>query len=217
MKSIFISGYKSGLGKEIHDLLSVNAEHELFFIGRADGVEINKGNVHYINADLSSNDYNWVNDLGLERYEFGDVVFINNAATIEPIDKIEECSVHEIENSMRINYFSPMYIIKKLKELSEKLLVINITSGAANKAVPLWLGYCASKAAMKISLDVVADEKGIEVIHFDPGVMDTKMQDNIRKESNKHTKLRGFVDIYNSGALRNPRDVALELVELVKL
>lgn len=219
MKAIFISGYKSGLGKEIHDLLRVNANYEVFFIGRADGVNLNEGRAHYINADLLCNDYKWINSVGLEQYSFSDVVFINNAAIIELIGKIEECSISGIESSMRINYFSPIHIIKKLKEVSDNLLIINITSGAANKAVPLWLGYCASKAAMKIFLDVVGDEDGVNVIHFDPGVMDTKMQGNIRMESNKHAKLRGFVDIYNSGSLRDPDPncVALEIIELIKL
>jgi len=215
MEAIFVSGYRKGLGKCLHDLLVSNTDYQVFFIGRPANEYIDRKNIHYLIADFSDNKSNWLDGFNFNEYNFSDVTFICNAATIEPIGLLTEKAVTEIEKSMRVNFLAPMKLINKLKAVTNNLKIINITSGAAEKAVPTWLGYCPSKAAMKLFLDVLGYEEGVSVNHFDPGVMDTKMQADIREKSKKYSQLSGFVDAHSSGQLRRASVVAGEIIRLI--
>jgi len=103
-----------------------------------------------------------------------------------------------------------------LKKNVGKIKIINISSGAAYNPVPYWSTYCSTKSAIKMYFDVISLEDGISVQHFDPGVVDTKMQKEIRKKSEKYAELKFFEEIKRNKMLKDPARVALEICELIK-
>lgn len=114
-------------------------------------------------------------------------VFISNASTIEPIGQATGLGFSDLECAIKINCLVPLLIASVLSQIAQArdcpLLILNVSSGAAYRPVRGWQAYCTSKAAYKMGLDVLAAENlHVEVVHFDPGVIDTSMQLLIRKQ-----------------------------------
>jgi benzil reductase ((S)-benzoin forming) len=111
------------------------------------------------------------------------VVLVNNAGSLGPIGPTSlfgddaEGSVRRLDATIRLNVTTPMWLSGAvLREAGEEAAVriINISSGAAGNAYPGWSAYCTSKAALRMSGQVLAvdaaefDElKGRDVRVFD--------------------------------------------------
>lgn len=148
-------------------------------------------------------------------------VFINNAASIEPIQPMASTSSDEWQKHLMINLVNPALIAGQLAGITKQqgalLTVFNITSGAAARPIHGWGGYCASKAAAKMALDVLSIEnQHAKVIHFDPGVMDTDMQETIRRQSvSKMADVDQFRSFKENKQLKHPADVAEEIIDIL--
>jgi NAD(P)-dependent dehydrogenase (short-subunit alcohol dehydrogenase family) len=62
-------------------------------------------------------------------------------------------------------------------------VIVNLSSGAAHRAVEGWSAYCAAKAGVHALLGVLALEtagSGIRVHGFQPGAVDTGMLETVR-------------------------------------
>lgn len=155
-------------------------------------------------------------------YSAGPLVFISNASIIEPIGLATEVSFTGLECAMRINCLAPLMIANILTEtaqaLSQPLLILDISSGAAGRPIRGWQAYCTSKAAFKMGLDVLAAENShVQVVHFDPGVMDTSMQKLIREQQEADMpEVEAFRGYHDGGLLKAPLTVANELILLMK-
>lgn len=152
----------------------------------------------------------------------GPLAFISNASIIEPIRQATELTCSGLDRAMRINCLAPLmvanFLTKTAQEQGRSLLVLNVSSGAACRPIPGWQSYCTSKAAYKMGLDVlVAENSHVQVVHFDPGVMDTSMQDLIRAQ---HVADMPEVEVFRSyqekGTLKAPLTVATELIQLME-
>lgn len=150
------------------------------------------------------------------------LVFISNASIINPIGRATELTYSGLDYSMRINCVAPLIIANLLTKIAQEqgrtLLIVNISSGAANRPIRGWQAYCSSKSGYKMGLDVLAAENShVRAVHFDPGVMDTSMQELIRTQNLEDMP---EVDVFRSyqekGALKNPADVANDVVKLVE-
>ena len=111
------------------------------------------------------------------------VVLVNNAGSLGPIGPSSlfgddaEGSIRRLDATLRLNVTTPMWLSGAvLREASEEVAVriINISSGAAGSAYPGWATYCTSKAALRMSGQVLAvdseefDElKGRDIRVFD--------------------------------------------------
>tara|TARA_B100001079_G_scaffold269465_1_gene281732 strand:+ start:332 stop:1072 length:741 start_codon:yes stop_codon:yes gene_type:complete len=150
------------------------------------------------------------------------LVFISNASIIEPIAKSLDLDTEDLNRSMRINCLSPLILANVLtrKTLAKgrTLLILNVSSGAAERAISGWQAYCTSKAAFKMALDVLAAENShVKVVHFDPGVMDTPMQQHIRDQTTENMpQVATFRSYQSDGQLKNPAEVAFQLLSVVK-
>ena len=69
-----------------------------------------------------------------------------------------------------------------------------------------------------MGLDVLAAENAnVQVTHFDPGVMDTSMQQLIRDQAvTKMPDVATFRKYREDGLLKQPELVAVELIQLMK-
>jgi NAD(P)-dependent dehydrogenase (short-subunit alcohol dehydrogenase family) len=106
-------------------------------------------------------------------------IVINNAGTIEPIGRIADADIALWARAMDVNLNGPIYVMHfAAPHLPGGGVVINVTSGAAEHAQMGRSAYCASKAGLMIASRIFAVEeaaRGIRVIGFSPGLVDTEM------------------------------------------
>lgn len=229
MKLFIITGVSSGLGEKIADKL-ITRKEKLVAIGRnftkkqLDASQISPDLMHLLYCDLANEkDINILFDKLPGNYFKGvnEIVFINNAGIIGPIEKVGNYDDSIlIKNHINVNYYAPVILINNLVQIipiTKMIRIINITSGAATKAFEGWALYCSSKAAMKMFLSVLEKErKNIEVLNIDPGVMDTKMQQSIRNSNiNEFPLIQQFQRYKDNGQLKDAARVAEEILKRV--
>lgn len=150
---------------------------------------------------------------------------ISNAAAINPIKKCYKISSKDVISNFSVNIQSPIailnYLISYFRSVHIPKKIINISSGAALRGYGGWSLYCASKAAMEnyinsIILDEETEDYPFTVMNFDPGVMDTKMQEEIRQSDvEDFPQLERFNSFKKDKALQTPSKVANILITLL--
>lgn len=201
-KAIVITGTSSGLGKALVDSLVLRKDVHLLPLSR-------------VRCDLSNTDAvrSLVEALCVELAEFSEIVFINNAAVLQPLGPVGELHEESMISAAHVNFVSPLLIANALCRLGRRLQIIHITTGAARNPVSGWSVYCATKAAMSMFLSVLRAEQRVEVHEFDPGVMDTDMQEEARSAAPAQVPRAGeFALLKEQGKLRSPQSVAAELI-----
>lgn len=222
MRGIIITGTSRGLGKALLDIL-VKKDIPIISISRATlKNEYIFDKVFHLNIDFSKKLTLEQLDLLekiLKKNSITELFFINNAGVISPIDFIGNLNNEEIYQNLNVNLLSPILIINKIISIGiiEKLTILNISSGAANKVLQGWSCYSTSKAAMLFFLNALIEENKnnnkIEVINIDPGVMDTDMQESIRKSSKDNFPLVDkFIEYKESNLLKSPQEVAKDII-----
>lgn len=212
-RAVILTGASSGLGASILESLLFH-QIPVFSISRSDIVT---KNIRQVNVDFSSPediesqlDSLFCNSIS----DFDDFFYIDNAGIIEPITQIGKMELSEIQNNLTINVISKIFIVNYLiKNLNSKLkLIINLTSGAANKNIDSWSLYSTSKLAMEgFYQRLKFENKQIEIINYDPGVVNTNMQQKIR--NSEFEKNDFFKDLYNKNKLQSPKKVAERIVK----
>lgn len=145
---------------------------------------------------------------------------INNAGTVLPIAAIADSDPAALTQGFRTNLFGVMFILKEatvwLRKASGR--VINVSSGLADVALPGAGAYCAAKAALNQITKVFAQEEaGITSVAFNPAIVDTEMQRQIRTEGAKGMPAEThamFVNWHENGALLAPEQPAKALAAL---
>jgi NAD(P)-dependent dehydrogenase (short-subunit alcohol dehydrogenase family) len=117
------------------------------------------------------------------RRHFGSIDFlINNAAIVGPIGRIGDTDPGAWAQAIAVNAVGAFYAIRAVLPsmvAAGSGTIVNVSSGAAHRALEGWSAYCASKAALAMLTKSVAEEygaAGIRVMGFGPGVVDTEMQ-----------------------------------------
>ena len=111
---------------------------------------------------------------------------INNAGVIEPLSTLAESDPVTWGLAADINYKGVYYGMRASISVMLKQgrgTIVNISSGAANKALTGWSHYCSSKAAAKKLTEVAHKElcnENIHVIGLSPGTVATSMMEKIR-------------------------------------
>lgn len=211
---IIITGISQGLGEELFNLLSKKNVKIVAlsrrFLDNQYMLEKSENNIQLRMVDLSNiTDVEKVLDeLSLE----DDIIFINNASKITPIDSIQNISNDDIVNSITTNFIAPALIVKKLSN-KKSLFIINLSTGASKRVIQNWSLYCSTKAGIEMFFNVIADDehKNIEVVNFDPGVMNTNMQQQIR--NSKFNDVDVFKSYKSKNILKDTKDVAFEIYE----
>ena len=120
-------------------------------------------------------------------------VLINNVGNANPYKDILKVKLSEIENSMKINFYSPLTItllvLKNNIKFNKKLNVINISTNTikffgSRKNLP----YLVSKNALEtalLNLSKQYSKKLIKINIIRPGVIESKMKNNIKNYSKK--------------------------------
>jgi NAD(P)-dependent dehydrogenase (short-subunit alcohol dehydrogenase family) len=147
----------------------------------------------------------------LDTYDTIDIL-VNNAGVRGPIGPIHEISLAEWERTLRINLTSAFLCAKAaLPVLMGKKSgkIINVASTLTPR--PNLTPYMVAKAGLihftkQLSREVKDYNIQVNVIH--PGVMDTRMQEEIRKAGPKAIGTDMFARLKEEGMLRSPDEPA---------
>ncbi len=121
---------------------------------------------------------------------------------------------------MDVNVLGPLALIQQaLPALrSSHGRLIQVSSGAATQPLPHFGSYCATKAALTQLTRVLAlEEPSVASLCFSPGVVDTGMQEQIRREAAPRMPEpwgRYFLELPRRGTLQRPETAGLTLAWL---
>lgn len=185
MKTIFITGATSGIGKATAVLLA-QQKNRLILCGRNQTVldelktELSKETeVFTLRFDVRNSDevFSAINSLP-ENWKNIDVL-INNAGNAHGLDPLSEGNIDDWNSMMDGNVKGLLYvsqpIIKLMKE-KQNGQIINISSVAARQTYAGGVVYCASKKAVDTiseGMRIELTEFGIRVTNIQPGAVET--------------------------------------------
>lgn len=214
---VFITGISSGIGKAFLEYY-LKEEVEVTGIGRTKASI--KGHFSFLESDFV--DISSVKRLSLKS-NHDEIILINNAGTIGTIQRVSDQVNSDLEEVMTVNTIVPMILCQKViqENPGKKITIVNISSGAANRPIPSWAGYCSSKIALdrfSETLQLEENEKKslTRVYSVAPGVVDSKMQEKIRQSSHlDFSSLNNFKELHSKGELLDPKFVVNKLVALI--
>ncbi len=146
-------------------------------------------------------------------------VLVNNAAVAGPVGPLGTLDARDIAASLATNVVAPLILADEfVRALAgrTRLRIVNVSSGAAARALPGCAAYCVAKAGLEMIAPVAAAERapGVEAVSVRPGVVDTPMQDFMRSQP---ARALPVVDVFRAfhaqGALQAPGAAARRIVD----
>ena len=218
MNYYFITGTSRGLGNALAKKILAQGNSKVIGIGRKSTI-INPNYKHF-HIDLEN-----VDSLEKEMLEVfaslmsaDKIALINNSGSLGDVKYIGNTTAKNINNVMKLNAIAPAILINSFIEKYQKVKcpkrIINVSSGAGRNAYDGWASYCSSKAALDMFSQGVSKEqelKGndIKVYSIAPGVIDTDMQSEIRKnKKDEFSNIQRFMDLKKNNELSSPESVA---------
>lgn len=219
-----ITGTSRGLGQALVAQLAAQG-HKVFGLQR--NLDEKVEGVHYLECDLSN--IKKLPDMmdhifdEIDLKKTSSITLINNAAVLNPIKSIQNASLEEISENITVNLTALIALtsvfIQKTQKENLKKTVINISSGAAQKAYDGWSLYCSAKAGVDMFTRCVGLEQSrqshpVTIFSFYPNVMDTGMQKAIRDSSQEDfPSVERFIDYKKNQKLLSPDFVAKTLLD----
>ncbi len=145
---------------------------------------------------------------------------INNAGILAPLARLADAHSKEWQYNLAVNLEGPFYLsqaaIPHLR--ASRGRIVNVSSGAAVKAIEGWSAYCVAKAGLThLTRLLAAEEPEITTVAIRPGVVDTAMQALIRSDgpgTMTPEKAAVFQQLKDDGQLLDPAIPAAKIAWL---
>jgi benzil reductase ((S)-benzoin forming) len=234
MKCFIVTGTSRGLGEAIIKKI-LDPNKILFCISRKKNESLihaandRKVRLEYIPYDLNNladidtvmeGIFQKITGIACDGY-----YLVNNASILAPIKPIERCSQQEIVENFQVNTLAPILLtasfIRMTQTFNADKRVVNISSKAAKKPCDGWSCYAGSKAAIEMFSQCAALEQEecqypVKVIAFNPGMMDTNFQKEIRATTKEDFgQVNRFIEAKESGKLQTADYVAEKIITLL--
>ncbi len=159
--------------------------------------------------------------LAAERWIGPPSILVNNAGVLDPVGPLAETSGASWLRNIAINvggtYLVTRAVLPGMLDRDHGR-IINISSGAADRASAGWSAYCAAKAAVDQLTRVLALEmegSGVTVCAFHPWLMETAMPERGTKEPHDPARVVAYLCLpgtQRNGAILevNDPDIARE-------
>ena len=223
MNYFFITGSSKGLGKALTELLLEDHNNVVYGLSRSNSIQ--HSNFTQVNIDLS--------DLAqVEAYQFPKlsnpekIVLVNNAGIVGEVKHVGNLSAQQIKTCYQLNLIAPTILANNFVSTYGKLenykMILNISSGAGRTAIDGWSVYCATKAgldmfSLALKEEAIINNTNLKVLSLAPGIIDTGMQEEIRKSDQKQfSNIDKFIDYKNQGDLSSPSLTALQVIRFIE-
>lgn len=225
MNLSIVTGGSKGLGKSIVESLLIKGDH-VACISRH--TEKDTNSLRHYSFDFENTNGliplldKIFQDFPLDQYD--QISLINNAGIVNPIAHADKLTEPDVLKNILINLYSPIALsavfLNKLSLYKKKKIILNISSGVARRPKACWSVYSAAKSGLEsFSVAVQKEFEGDEltkVYTFDPGVMDTDMQGDIRKVSaDDFPELDRFVGYKEKNELVHPKVIAEMVIKIL--
>lgn len=215
MNLYVITGSSRGLGAKLVQLAESQG-HKVISISRSASPR-----KHHLQLDLRDSSaaaerlQKELNEINLSQFQ--DLFLINNAAQLEPIGPSANLQMDQIQASIAINFTAPVLLTTAFLQMTQGFngcrTIVNVSSGVAERPKAQWSLYSATKAGLRAYSQALANEIGpserTRVISFNPGIMDTQMQANIRAQTpEQFSEVERFRTFQRDGMLMDARVVA---------
>ena len=206
-----VTGVSRGLGATVVEKLLTEG-HTVLGIGRSHSFD--HPLFSFVKCDLSNTESIGSLELSIPK---GPVTLINNAGIIGRVERLSHQNQLDLEEVLKVNTIAPILLLNKIyNQVSDKneFSLVNISSGAANRAIASWAAYCASKVALNmLSETFFLEERELgfspKVYAVAPGVIDTEMQAQIRStDIEMFSAVDKFKELKEEGALFSPEEAA---------
>ena len=230
MNLAIITGTTKGLGAALRDVLTADANNLVITLSRA-ATTVPANATTTINFNLDVSDLGAIETVfaavtaRISDQKFDRALLINNAGVVSPVGAFDQISAAETGHNLIVNLAAPMILAQlfalSTRQIATQRLIVNISSGAAKRAVAGWSAYCAAKAGLEMATRVAALEAStldptLSICSLAPGVVDTDMQAFIRGTNKKQfPDVARFQAMKADGALRDAHTVATEIIALV--
>lgn len=209
-KNIFVSGGSSGLGKAL--ALNLSQNNKIYCLSKS---LLKSKNIKSIKCNFKNTTSIKQKLKNLISTKKIDYVFLN-AGVLGDIKEIKNIKYKKLEEIFKINVFANKEIIDYF--ISKKIkvnMVIALSSGAALSPKIGWFLYCSSKASFKFMIECYASEiKNIKFINLSPGLIKTRMQEQICKIDEKKIKsVKKFKKLNQLNKVPSSEDVAKNIIE----
>ena len=159
--------------------------------------------------------------LATERWVGPATILVNNAGMVDPMVPLARSNAALWLRSVAINvggtYLATRAVLPGMLDRGYGRLVM-ISSGAATRPSAGWTAYSAGKAAvvqMTRSLALEIEGSGVTACAFNPGYMDTEMQERIRRTpTSDFPRSDEYRAAQQEGKLRDPREPARAIAYL---
>ncbi len=220
---VIVTGGSRGLGHALVELYEKNdwSVKSLSRTGSSENsVQCDLSDLH--NAAGTLNElFNQLSTVGWEK-----VVLINNVATLGPIGKIHQKNEQDWINNINTNFSANVLVtglfLKYFESHGCAKFIASISSGAARKPYFGWSLYCAAKAALESFSNCIALEQskipnGAKAFVINPGIIDTQMQESIRKTDHADfPDVERFIGYRDEGELASAEFIAAEVYKLIE-
>lgn len=143
------------------------------------------------------------------------VGLVNNAALIGALTWMRDTDPQHLGRMFAVNAAAPMYLmgfVARLVPDVAQLRIVNISSGAAHSPLTGLADYSASKAALLLAGRTLAAEfeqagrppRNAAVFSYEPGLVDTAMQDQARAASPDAFPAHGTFEEFAAKGMLNP-------------
>ncbi|MDI6402138.1 SDR family NAD(P)-dependent oxidoreductase [Balneolaceae bacterium ANBcel3] len=234
-KHYIITGASRGFGKDLALALSgENSVLHLFARSNMDALrkELRKSGseVYFTELDLLEKDapkeLMAQVERNVNRSETERIVLINNAGMLEPVGPAGKHDGDLFRKHLELNFVVPIALTHVFIEACQKepchKRVVMVSSGAADKPYYGWSHYCSSKAGLNMFVKVMGLEQEqqpdpIEVMAFNPGRIDTQMQEIIRNTSEEDFPMvNDFINAFKEGKIGESAEIAQRLARRIQ-
>lgn len=221
MHYFFITGSSKGLGKALTELLLSDKNNFVYGISRTNNICHQQ--FQHLKLDLADLD-------AVQQFQYPElkdataITLVNNAGIVGDIKHLGNLDVEKIISTYNINLIAPTLLINQFFNTYNnnlRKLVVNISSGAGRSPIDGWSVYCASKAGLDMLSLVFKTELehnniNTSIISLAPGIIDTSMQDEIRKADKANfSNIERFIEYKNNGDLSNPNETAKQVYAFI--
>ena len=160
--------------------------------------------------------------LATERWVGPATILVNNAGMVDPMVPLARSNAALWLRSVAINvggtYLATRAVVPGMLDRGYGRIV-TISSGAATRPSAGWTAYSAGKAALVMmtrSLALELEGTGVSACTFNPGYMDTEMQERVRRTSTSDfPRSDEYRAAHREGKLNDPKVPARTVAYLV--